>query len=78
VIAPDESPDVLYMETTRGRELPHLPENMAMRGEILEVVLREGCEFDVHPVPVRPIPDDDSWYENTWREWMSESAYLDA
>ena len=32
---------------------------------------------DVTPVPVRPIPDDDSWYETTWREWLEGRIFLE-
>jgi succinate dehydrogenase/fumarate reductase flavoprotein subunit len=60
----------LAVTTKRGTELPHRSENMEMRGEILETRLAAPGDFEVAPVPVRPVPDDDSWYETTWRQWL--------
>ncbi|MBM4040177.1 MAG: FAD-binding protein [Planctomycetes bacterium] len=70
----------LAVSTKRGSELPHRSENMAMRGEILETrlaVSQDGdippasaADFTVAPVPTRPLPNDDSWYETTWRQWL--------
>ena len=60
----------LTVKTKRGSELPHRSENMAMRGEILETRLAAGGDFEVRHVPVRPLPDDDSWYETAWRQWL--------
>ncbi|MDX9978839.1 MAG: FAD-binding protein [Lentisphaeria bacterium] len=61
----------------QGRELPHRAENLAKRQEILEVALRPGtlCDFSVVPVPVRPLPEDDSWYETTWAAWSRGDIY---
>ena len=54
--------------TRNGPVLRHRAENLALRAEILETVLEEGtlCDFRVTPVPVRPLPVDDSWFETTW------------
>ncbi len=60
----------LTVKTKRGSELPHRSENMAMRGEILETRFASAGHFAVAPVHVRPLPNDDSWYETTWREWL--------
>jgi len=65
----------LSVETKRGRELPHRPENMQMRGEILETALGEDGRFRVTPVPVRPLPEDDSWYETTWQAWAEGRVF---
>ena len=65
----DEGGD-LYVESQRGRELCHRSENEALRNEILETRLAGPATFEVQPVPCRPIPEDDSWYETTWREWL--------
>ena len=65
----------LVVDTKRGRELPHRSENMALRGEILETTLAGPGDFAVTPVPVRPVPDDQSWYETTWRRWLSGEMY---
>ncbi len=59
----------LSVKTKRGECLRHRAENVAMRNEILEVQLNARGEFDVWPAPVRPLPNDDSWYETTWSEW---------
>ena len=58
------------MDTKRGSELRHRSENEALRQEILEVAVDERRGVRVYPVPVRPLPEDDSWYETTWAEWM--------
>ena len=49
------------------------PENKAMRGEILETGWRPG-RCAVTPVPVRPLPRDDSWFETVWRERLMEQG----
>ena len=59
----------LTVRTKRGECLPHRSENMPMRDEILEVVMNAAGAFDVKGVPVRPLPEDDSWYETTWADW---------
>ena len=71
--APPEQ--IRYMDTKRGRDFAHLTENMEMRGEILEIARGEDGDFAVWPVPVRPLPEDDSWFENTWREWASGEVF---
>ena len=61
--------------TARGSLLPHRPENLAMRQEVIEVQRGPSGAFTATPVPVRPLPDDDSWYENTWRDWRDGAVY---
>ncbi len=51
----DEHGDASVL-TKRGSELRHRNENMGMRNQVCEVVLKEGTEFEVRSVPVRPIP----------------------
>ncbi len=65
----------LRVETRRGSELPHRPENLEMRREILETALDQGGEFRVRPVEVRPLPEDESWYETTWRGWRNGKVF---
>lgn len=65
------------VETRRGREMPHRGENLAMRGEILEVELDPAGGFRTFVTPVRPLPEDDSWYENTWRAWRDGEVFQD-
>ncbi|MBT7299651.1 MAG: FAD-binding protein, partial [Victivallales bacterium] len=67
------------LQSKRGRELPHRSENLAKREEILELALAPGtlCDFAVTPVPVRPLPNDDSWYETTWAAWNRGEIYQD-
>jgi len=48
---------------------------MQMRGEILETALGEDGRFRVTPVPVRPLPEDDSWYETTWQAWAEGRVF---
>lgn len=41
--------------------------------EVLETEWRDGrCE--VTPVPVRPLPRDDSWFETVWRKCQQGGA----
>jgi succinate dehydrogenase/fumarate reductase flavoprotein subunit len=58
----------LVVETQHGPGLRHRAENLAQRGEILEVALvpQTVCEVRVTAVPVRPLPADESWFETTW------------
>ena len=65
----------LAVTTKRGTELPHRSENAAMRQEILETRLAAPGDFEVYPVPVRPLPEDDSWYETTWRQWLKGEIF---
>ena len=66
----DENGD-LAVESKRGSELRHRSENMEKRKEILEIQQRPDApgEFVIDPVPARPLPEDDSWYETAWAEW---------
>jgi len=65
----------LTVTTKRGRELPHRSENTELRNEILETRLAGPGDFEVCPVPARPLPDDDSWYETTWRQWLEGEIF---
>jgi len=65
----------LQVRTKRGTELPHRPENMEMRKEVLETVLEAEGKFRVTAVPVRPLPQDDSWYETVWAEWRARRIF---
>ena len=55
--------------------MPHRSENLAMRGEVLETRLAGPGDFHVAPVPVRPLPEDESWYETTWRAWVNGEIF---
>jgi len=65
----------LIVETPEGARLPHRPENLSMRDEIIEVKMTAPGEFETWATPVRPLPQDDSWYENVWREWREKRIY---
>jgi len=65
----------LAVATRRGTAMPHRSENLAMRGEVLETCLAGQGDFHVAPVPVRPLPEDDSWYETTWRAWVNGEIF---
>ena len=65
----------LKVHTKRGAELPHRPENMEMRSEIMETVFGPDGAFHAKPVPVRPLPQDDSWYETTWQAWREGKVF---
>ena len=68
----DENGD-LDVQVAGNQCLRHRSENMSARNEILELSLRKGtdCDFDVAAVPVRPLPTDDSWFENTWADFAN-------
>ncbi len=57
--------------------LRYRSENRALRDEILEIRLRPEaqCEFSVYPVPVRPLPADESWFETTWAAHRRGEVY---
>ncbi len=62
------------METKKGRQLRHRSENLQMRDEILEVQWTpQGVR--ITPVAVRPVPQDDSWYETTWAAWRKGEIF---
>jgi succinate dehydrogenase/fumarate reductase flavoprotein subunit len=67
----------LSVHSRRGSELRHREENIAKRQEILELSLQAGtlCDFAVRVDPVRPLPQDDSWYESTWAEWNAGEIF---
>ncbi|MDP6108049.1 MAG: hypothetical protein QGI33_06410, partial [Candidatus Brocadiia bacterium] len=65
----------LTVKTRKGSELPHRSENMAMRAEVLETILGPDGEFHVTAVPVRPMPEDDSWCETTWQAWREGRVF---
>jgi succinate dehydrogenase/fumarate reductase flavoprotein subunit len=65
----------LAVTTKRGTELPHRSENLELRKEILETRFAPLGYFEVYPVPVRPLPQDDSWYETTWRQWLKGEIF---
>jgi len=71
----DRSGDRL-VETKTGTSLPHRSENLAMREEIVEARFNENrTETQIKVTPVRPLPEDASWYETTWRKWRAGEIY---
>lgn len=58
-----------------GELLRFRPENVELRKVILETQLGADGEFTVEKVSVRPLPDDDSWFETTWSEWREGKIY---
>jgi len=67
------------VRTPRGQQLRHRSENLTMRAEILETRLKApaGVDFEVVAIPTRPLPDDTSWYETTWREFEAGRVFED-
>ncbi|MCF7854589.1 MAG: FAD-binding protein [Candidatus Pacebacteria bacterium] len=72
----DEEGD-LTVDSKRGSELRHRAENVTKRAEILDISQRsdEPGEFDITPIPVRPLPEDESWYETAWAAWNEGRIY---
>ncbi len=71
----DRSGDRL-VATKNGDRLPHRSENLEMRKEIVEARWH-GEKPEVRVTPVRPLPDDDSWYETVWHRWRAGEIYDD-
>jgi len=65
----------LTVDTKRGSECRHRSENLQMRREILEAVLGEDGEFKIQATEVRPLPEDNSWYETVWQEWREGKVF---
>ena len=67
----------LGVDTRHGSVLRHRSENEEKRSEILEVfpnTVKPG-DFTVKPVTVRPLPQDESWYETVWADWEKGSIF---
>jgi len=58
-----------------GERFRFVAENEPHRGEILEVRYRGNGEFEVYPVPVRPIPQAQYWFENTWNDYRTGAIF---
>ncbi len=71
----DRSGDRLVV-TKNGDRLPHRSENLEMRREIVEARWT-GKTVETKVTPVRPLPDDASWYETTWHKWRAGEIYDD-
>ncbi len=61
--------------TRQETQLHHRSENAVMRDEILEVRLDNDGSFKSSVSPVRPIPDEDPWFETTWRQWQQGEIF---
>jgi succinate dehydrogenase/fumarate reductase flavoprotein subunit len=74
-----------HLVTGRGGSLPHpalgeewryLPENEALRAEILTVAYDAGADaFRAAVEPVRPMPGGEYWFENTWARFREGSVF---
>ncbi len=67
----------MWVDSPRGKELQHRSEDESMRSEILETSVIDDGSIDIEAVAVRPMPEDDSWYETTWRQWQDGEIYTD-
>ena len=56
-------------------EWRYRPENPALRGEICEIWLRGNATFGTRWVQVRPIPENDSWFETVWAQWREGRVF---
>lgn len=50
------------------------PENPALRDKILTIKY-DGRKFVTDWVPVNPIPEDNYWYENVWRDYREKKIF---
>lgn len=67
----------LLVKTKRGEELPHRSEDPSKKKEILETKVGRDFNVEVKTVPVRTIPEDDSWFETTWKEFREGGIFND-
>lgn len=69
----------LTVESKRGRELRHRSENLEKRQEILEIQQLPDSpgDFAIEPIPPRPLPRDESWYETAWADWNEGRIFTD-
>jgi succinate dehydrogenase/fumarate reductase flavoprotein subunit len=58
-----------------GDRFRFIPENESLRREVLEVRHRGDGEFDASPVAVRPIPQAQYWFENTWNDYRTGTIF---
>ncbi len=59
-----------------GDEWRYIPENLALRKEILGVVYRaESDKFETRITCPRSKPEGDYWFENTWAEYRQASIF---
>ncbi len=67
----------LVVNSKNGPDLRHREENLQMRKEIIHVALKKNsiADFATTVEPVRPIPNDDSWFETTWADWNNNKIF---
>ena len=59
-----------------GDEWKFIPENVALREEILGVTYSgEEDAFEVHVARPNPLPGGEFWFENTWAEYRSGAIF---
>lgn len=58
-----------------GEAFRFVDENEALRNEVLEVRYRGEGEFEVGSVDVRPIPQAEYWFENTWNDYRTGAVF---
>lgn len=57
-----------------GPEWNYKPENPELRKEVLETVLKDG-RFVSRWKPRRPIPEEESWFENVWGKYLKGEIF---
>ena len=68
--------DIIGMESIcdyKGNGIDLNPENSYVDNNILEIGLNENLEIISEWVNIRPIPDDDSWFEEVWRQFRNDN-----
>jgi hypothetical protein len=50
-------------------------ENPELRHKICELQLGEDEKFRLRWVSVRPIPEDNFWFENVWRDYRKGKVF---
>jgi len=58
-----------------GGEWRFKPENPEFRNKICELQVQEDGSFKLQWVTVRPIPENDFWFENVWRDYREGKIF---
>jgi len=62
-------------EAKNGKIMNFRPDKLELRKKIMETELGKDGQFNVAAVDVRPLPEDDSWFETTWNAWREGAIY---
>lgn len=61
-------------ECKKGRLFQYREENLALRKKIQNVSYNKS-QLSISYEEVRPLPEDESWYETTWNDWKNKAIF---